>query len=75
MITNVLFYAVYMENTFGYLFNMNGQPYLGILHASVLKRSTFNWLGGPICVNMNEVRKATVNDFEEYRVCVPPDFS
>lgn len=75
MNTQILYYAVYMENTLGYLFALNGRNYLGILHGSVLKGSTFNWLAGPVLVNMDKVRKATVKDFAAYRVCVPPDFS
>lgn len=71
----ILYYAVYMEHTLGYLFMANGRNYLGILHASPLKGSTYNWLGGPISVNMDLIRKATTKDFEDYRVCVPPDFS
>lgn len=76
MKNEILYYAVYMEHTLGYLFaGSQGQPYLGILHASVLRGSTFNWLGGPLCVNMSNVRKATAKDFEDYRVILPPDFS
>lgn len=75
MNTGILYYAVYMENTLGYLFAINGRNYLGILHASILKGSTFNWLGGAILVDMANVRRATVKDFDDYRVCVPPDFS
>lgn len=76
MNTSILYYAVYMENTLGYLFSdSDGRNMLGILHASILKGSTFNWLSGPIQVNMNQVRKATEEDFNSYRVSIPPDFN
>lgn len=75
MDNKILYYAVYMENTLGYLFELNGRHYLGILHTSVLKGSYFNSLGGPLLVDMARVRKATIKDFEEYRVSLPPDFS
>lgn len=74
MNNEILYYAVYQENTLGYLFQLDGRNLLGILHASVLKGSSFNWLGGPISVDMDKVRKATLQDFEEYRVSVPSDF-
>lgn len=75
MKNEILYYVVYRENTLGYLFSLNGRNYLGILHASILKGSTFNWLNGPVLADMSNVRRATAKDFEEYRVCLPPDFT
>lgn len=72
---DILYYAVYQENTLGFLFEgLGDKRHLGILHASVLKGSTYNWQSGPLDVNMNEVRKATAQDFEAYRVALPCDY-
>lgn len=71
----ILYYAVYEEHTIGFLFIAHGgRRYFGILHASVLKGSNYNWLSGPILVDMAKVRAATPQDFEEYRVTLPCDY-
>jgi len=75
MKNELLYYAVYKEHTLGYLFTGDsGLNYLGILRASVLRGSTFNELSGPVLVDLKEIRKATPQDFEGYRVVLPPDF-
>ena len=76
MKNELVYYAVYQEHTLGYLFRgERGLYYLGILHANVLRGSTFNWLSGPVLVDLKEIRKATEQDFDDYRVLVPPDFA
>ena len=74
--SEILYYAVYEEHTIGFLFvGHSDRRYLGILHASVLNGSNYNWLSGPILVDMAKVRKATPADFEAYRVALPCDYS
>ena len=75
MYNEIIYYAVYQENTLGYLFRgESGLYYLGILHESVLRGSSFNWLSGPVLVDMKQVRTATAQDFDDYRVVRPSDF-
>lgn len=75
MNNEILYYAVYEEHTLGFLYRDELDQYnLAILHASILRGSTYNWLGGPILVDMQRIRKATAKDFEDYRVSLPSDF-
>jgi len=61
-------YFVLNEHTLGYTIDeMPG--YLGILHTSVLKGSTFDRLSGPVVISPSDtLRPATKADFDEYRV-------
>ena len=73
----VIQYVVYKENTLGYVFKNNHGTFLfGVLHGSVLKGG-FDGLSGPHFLLPSELqylRTATLADFDEYRVCLPPDF-
>ena len=73
-----LYYAVYNENTLGYVFRSAywKLDFFGIIHASGLRNSPFNNLSGaePIIGNTDIIRKAAAKDFEEYNVSLPPDF-
>lgn len=70
-------YVVYRENTLGYLFKTTNEiVMLGVLHGSVLKGG-FNWINGPhvlLPADLQQVRIASTADFDDYRVCLPPDF-
>jgi hypothetical protein len=67
-------YIVINENTLGYLIEKSNPKsefqYAGILHASILKGSTHNWLNGPVLIHSSDVvRNATLQDFADYQVC------
>lgn len=72
----VIQYVVYGEHTLGYLFKTpHGTIMLGVLHGSVLKGG-FNDFGGPHVLSpadLRYVRIASAADFDEYRVCLPPN--
>lgn len=72
----VEFYAVYNENNLGYLFiDSDGRQRFGILRASILRGSSFNELTNPLYISSAyPLRKATVQDFDTYRVFLPCDF-
>ncbi len=66
-------YIVINEHTLGYL--IPEMPnYVGILKASVLKGSTYNEQSGAVYIKYEIIRNATKKDFDEFRVCLPPDF-
>lgn len=65
-------YVVLNEHTLGYIHSQ--QPNLmGVLHGSVI-RGGHNWLNGPVTIipSVDQVRAATLEDFEAYRVVPPP---
>lgn len=65
-------YVVCDEHTLGYLM---GNGWVGVLHESVLKGAAFSVHPGPKVVSQfSNVRPATLEDFAEFRVMVPPDF-
>ena len=69
-------YFVANENTLGYLIEGNtpGFEQFGILHGNVLKggfRDSDGWVFKSQC---KILRPATIKDFKEYNVAVPPDF-
>lgn len=65
-------YLVVNENTLCYA--QEGTVMLGVLTGSVL-RGGRDWKNGAIFVAPSDkVRPATEEDFESYRVCLPPDF-
>lgn len=70
------YYAVYNESNLGYLFiDSDGKQRFGILRASILRGSSFNELSDPLYISpVYTLRKATEQDFEDYRVSIPPDF-
>ena len=72
----VIQYVVYGEHTLGYLFKTPHRTImLGVLHGSVLKGG-FNDFGGPHVLSpadLQRVRIASAADFDEYRVCLPPN--
>ena len=71
-------YFIVDEHTLAYhREGMRSEPSLmevGILHASVLRGSTWNKMDGWIIINPSSynLRPATLKDFEDYRV-VPPE--
>lgn len=73
---NTVKYVVYNENTLGYMFTDDaGNKRLGTLHASILKGATHNSLSDPLYLTDKDmIRRATLKDFEAYRVSLPPDF-
>lgn len=75
----ILYYAVYNNHTLGYIYLSDCYTIMfSILHASSLKGSPFNSLSsGPLFIHSwekHKVRRATLQDFEEYRVSLPSDF-
>lgn len=65
-------YVVKDENTLGYL--QAGSPSMGVLRGSVLKGG-HDWMNGPLSIEGASIRPATKEDFEAYRVALPPDFN
>lgn len=60
--------VVLNEHTLGYI-HPNGEPFMSVLHGSVLKGSPYGWMNGSICIPTGAtVRLATTQDFDEYRV-------
>ncbi len=65
-------YVVKEEHTLGYL--IEGQPgMMGVLAGSVLKGG-HDWKNGPVPYFPEELRPARKEDFEIFRVVLPPDF-
>ena len=64
-------YFVLNGHTLGYTYEGN-EPWFNILHASVLRGSTFDRLSGPVPLGPRDVLvPATQADFDAFR-CVPP---
>jgi hypothetical protein len=76
-LSGILFYAVYQEHTLGYVYKGSfGQIAFAILHTSILKGSPLNGLSSQVWLSTTEkLRKATPEDFDDYRVVLPPDFN
>lgn len=69
-------YVVWNEHTLGYIKTWAPQL-VGVLHASVLRGATCAYGPHYLCANDNfdkELRPATAEDFNAYRVCLPPDY-
>ncbi len=72
-------YVVKDEHTLGYFQNTDTIPtemcMMGVLHGSVFKGG-HDWKNGPVVFQpgYNKIRLATAADFDEYRVCLPPDW-
>lgn len=66
-------YVVLNEHTLGYLYTRDQT--MGVLHGSVLKGG-HDWKNGDVSIVLgsDHLRKATVEDFNEYRVVVPSNF-
>ena len=63
-------YVVKDESTLGYIHD--AQPnYMGVLASN---KNGHHPHGGPVVVLGSDIRPATANDFEFYRVVVPPNF-
>lgn len=66
-------YIVLNEHTLGYLLYKDPKSefqYMSILHASILKGSPHNWLNGSVLISPSDtIRPATLQDFEDFRVC------
>lgn len=75
----VEYYAVFKEHTLGYVYTGSyGQKMLGVLHTSILKGSTYNYWIPSVWISQSdetELRKATEQDFEEFRCCLPLDYA
>jgi actin-related protein len=66
----VIEYVVYKENTLGYIFLYAGQLMLGVL-GSILINGGLHDLSGPYTLlesDITNLRKATLKDFEVFRV-------
>lgn len=67
-------YIVKDENTLGYI-NDEHPNLMGVLFGSRLKGG-HDWLNGPVLITSDtQVRPATKEDFETFRVVMPPDFT
>ena len=70
----VIMCVIYKEHTLGYLFKSNSQSkYLtiGVLHSSVIKGATTSIYPDNIFIDyydMQNIRKATLKDFNDFRV-------
>ena len=67
----VVAYVVYKEHTLGYLFKTNGEPTLGVLRAMMTKGAPFTMHDDNQALTVHDfkyLRKATTEDFNEYRV-------
>ena len=66
-------YVVVNENTLGYI-QPERPSWFNVLHGSVFKGGR-NWKNGAVPLSPNDqVRPATLEDFDEYRVISPPGF-
>lgn len=63
--------VVHKESTLGVILS-NGM--MQILHASLLKGSTFSSMDGALYVKKSDTRPATRQDFEDFRVKWHPDY-
>ena len=69
----VLEYIVMNEHTLGCLFKANTIFYIGVLHGSILRGGRFVWWG-PLSISpLDNIRKATIQDFHDYNVMPPKD--
>jgi hypothetical protein len=60
-------YYVLNEHTLGYVYAAKPNSF-NVLHGSVLKGG-YDWKNGPVAITtLDNLRPATVADFEEYRV-------
>lgn len=67
-------YVVCDEHTLGY--RIAGGDTLGVLHSSILKGAPFELHPGvKFLSQFSKVRAATLQDWETFRVHVPPDFT
>lgn len=64
-------YVVKDEHTLGYL--QENSALMGVLHGSVLKGG-HDWRNGAVSTFGSKIRPATKEDFEAFRVTLPPDF-
>lgn len=66
-------YVVLNENTLGYTDDRHPGR-MGVLAGSVI-RGGHDWLNGPVTLGAaDKLRPATPEDFDTYRVVVPPDY-
>lgn len=63
-------YVVKKENTLGYIFDAV-PSLLGVLASN---KDGPHPNGGPVSFFPDDIRPATVEDFRQFRVVVPPDF-
>lgn len=71
----VKYYAIYAEHTLGYVYEVSGESHFGILHTSILKGSYLNGHSSTVHFKDDSTfRKATEQDFDDYRVYLPSDF-
>lgn len=64
--------VVFNEHTLGILYADNA---LQILHASILRGAvTYGILNGTIHVTEQSIRRATLQDFDDYRVSYHPSY-
>jgi len=73
MTTNQPKYVVVNENTLGYIY-AEQEEYIGVLRASVLRGAPFRGKDDLISSFGQNIRPATKEDFNLYRVKVPPNF-
>ena len=68
-------YFVKDENTLGIIYE-HSPRLLQVLHGSTIKGG-HDWKNGPVSISEDrrEVRPATREDFEAYRIAIPPDFT
>lgn len=68
------YYIVVNENTLCYIGTESSQKWAQILAGSPLRGATHNWQDGIISLYGCRVRPATKEDFDTFRVQLPPDF-
>ena len=72
---NHIAYGVYDNHTLGIFFFMDGQMRMEVLHPSISRGSTYSDRSAPLYVRGGlPFRKATVEDFEQFRVSLPCDY-
>ncbi len=66
-------YVVLNENTLGYLNEVTPNT-MGVLASSVI-RGGHLWIDGPVTIvpTVDKLRPATLEDFDAYRIAVPPE--
>ncbi len=65
-------YIVKDENTLGYLINET-PGFMAVLQGSV-HQGGHDWRNGPVSILGAQIRPATQEDFNAFRVSLPPDF-